>query len=327
MSLASSIKIAARWVGQEKYLEQQLPLILGDWFFVCPGLGASTNTGLTIAEALDSIETAYDKVSNGDGICLLSYGTTTAHTTSYLVAAIDWSKSNITVVGIAAPTRYAGRARISQLTASLATLITVSGNNNRFYNLHLANFGTTGTGCLSVTGDRNYFYNLHCIGGGGVTTASVADMDLSLGGDENTFEQCVFGSDTFDKEDLVGFNMEFANQSFSARNRFYDCEFNQYRAAGSTAGAISFNSDGASITRMQLFDHCLFAVYDDGTPAINKEAAVVIGIKPNNGYIVFKDCMRVGFTDWSGTGLNTSVFTNSPVGHEAGGAGVIANPS
>lgn len=319
-------KRAAEYVTNQEYLQQSLPFIHGTWYFVDPGKSKDGH-GKTIKNATNDIETAYDKCgNNGDGICLLTSGTSTSDCTSYLSASIAWSKNNITLFGAAAPTMYAGRARISHSAEDIEDLIVVSGYNNRFYNIHMYNGGTTGTGALKVTGDRNYFQTVHAIGGGGVTSASVADMDLSLAGDENTFVGCAFGSDTFDKEDLAGFSMEFASGGLCARNHFFGCEFNQYRAAGTTAGAISIGNV-ASIARMNVFDGCLFAVFDDGTPAVDEEVAVIIGAKPDAGYIVLKDCMRVGFSDWSLTTQNTSVFTNSVVAHEAGGAGVIANPS
>ncbi len=315
---------AGNWVDNQEYLHQQLPYIHGTWYFVNPQDGSDNRSGRSPDLAFDGVEAAYTAVDTdkGDGICLLSQGDSTADTTSYLTAAITWAKNNITMCGVAAPTRYAGRARISQLTASLVTLLTMTGYNNRIMNVHLANYGTTGTGCLSVTGERNYFQNVHAIGGGGVTTASIADMDLSLAGRENTFVECTFGTDTFDKEDLAGFSMTFPSGALAARNRFYDCEFNQSRAAGTTAGAILLG-DSAALARLNVFDNCLFTVYRDA--GISAESAVVIGTKSTNGYILFKDCVRMGFTDWAGTAH--LIYTNSPVGHEAGGATVAVNPS
>lgn len=316
---------AGDWVDNQEYLRQQLPYIPGDWHFVDPQNGSDVGrNGHTPESAFDGVEAAYAvcKTDNADGICLLAQGDSTADTTSYLTAAISWAKNNITMVGIAAPTRYGCRARISQDTASLATLITMSGYNNRILNVHLANFGTTGTGCLSVTGERNYFWNVHAVGGGGVTSASIADMDLSLSGNENTFVDCTFGSDTFDKEDLAGFSMTFPAGALAARNRFYNCEFNQKRAAGTTAGAIKLG-DSASLARLNTFDNCLFTVYRDA--GLTAEVAVVIGTKSTNGYILFKDCVRMGFVDWAGTAH--LIYTNTVVAHEAGGAAVAVNPS
>lgn len=77
---------------------------------------------------VDSIETAYGLCTSGagDGIVLLSGGTSTASTTSYIDELITWSKHAITVVGAAAPTRMYGRARIANKTRTTGSLTTIA---------------------------------------------------------------------------------------------------------------------------------------------------------------------------------------------------------
>ncbi|MDD5722711.1 MAG: hypothetical protein PHY29_03100 [Syntrophales bacterium] len=311
-----------------------LPVIRGDWYFVNPDTtysatqnpypGSSSNPG-TWEQPMDSVVTAYGTCvdGKGDGICLLGGGTSTAECTSYLTAALTWSKSAITVYGACAPTRFSQRARISTQAVNLANLITVSGSNNAFYNISLYNGGTTGAGCVKVTGDRNYFGNVHFMGGMGMTTPTVNDYDLYIdGGDENTFENCVIGSDTFDKTDIAG--AELLVGSGAMRNRFYFCEFVSFRSAGTTAAIIKLVGAGDSITRTMYFDNCFFQMYRDGD--VTAEAVVVIGTAPNNGFIVFKDCVRHGFTDWAGV-ATARVYSASPTYAEAGGISIAANPS
>ncbi len=302
-----------------------LPFIRGKWFFVDPTSGAATNDGLTTSTAFASIETAYAACTTGegDGIALLSPGTTTAGFTSYLAAAITWSKWGITVVGICAATRFSQRARISTAAVNLANLITVSGSNNSFYNISLYNGGTTGAGCIKVTGDRNYFENVHMMGGMGMTTPTITDYDLLIaGGDENTFVNCVFGNDTFDKSDIAGAEVFFDDGAM--RNRFEHCEFVSFRSAGTTAGMIGLIGAGDSITRTVVFDNCFFQMYRDGN--VTAEASVVIGTSPNNGFIIFKDCLRHGFTDWAGVATNR-IYSGSATQAEAGGLTIVTNPS
>lgn len=302
-----------------------LPLIRGTWYFVDPTLGSSTGAG-TFEDPMDSIATAYTACTTGagDGICLLSAGTTTAGCTSYLTSAITWSKWGITVFGVCAPTRFSQRARISTQAANLANLITVSGSNNSFYNISLYNGGTTGAGCVAVTGDRNYFENVHMMGGMGMSTPTVNDYDLLIqGGDENTFVNCVIGSDTFDKTDIAGAELHLDDGAM--RNRFIGCEFISYRSAGTTAGMIKLVGAGDSITRTVLFDNCFFHMYRDGN--VTAEATVVIGTPPNNGFIIFKDCLRHGFTDWGAVAATGRVYSGSATQAEAGGITIAANPS
>lgn len=92
-----------------------LPFIRGNWFFVDPLSGASTNDGLTVSTAMDNLSTAYTACTDGagDGIAILSRVVSGTNTSSLLAAAIIWSKSGVTVVGVAARSGYNSRARIS----------------------------------------------------------------------------------------------------------------------------------------------------------------------------------------------------------------------
>ena len=303
-----------------------LPFISGQWFFVDVQNGTSGGSGLDPVNAVNSLKAAYDLCTSGagDGICIISKGTTTATTTSYLTAALNWTKWGITVYGACAPTRFSQRARVSTAAANLAYLIDVQGSNNSFYNISLYNGGTTGAGCVKVSGDRNYFENVHFMGGMGMTTPTVNDYDLYLdGGDENTFVNCVIGSDTFNKSDIAGAELFVGGGTM--RNRFESCEFISYRSAGTTAGMVKLVGSGDSITRTLLFDNCFFHMYRDGN--VTAEAALVIGTAPNNGFIIFKDCLRHGFTDWGAVALTARVYSGSATQHEAGGITVAANPS
>ena len=307
-----------------KQISMPMPFVRGKYFFVDPFAGLAGNDGLTPQTAFASIATAYTACTDGagDGICVMSGGATSTHTTSYLASSIDWTKSDITVFGVCANTRFNQRARISASVQTLANLITVSGNNNSFYNLSFYNGGTTGAGGVSVTGDRNYFNNVHFMGGMGMTVPTINDYSLKLdSAEECTFVNCVIGSDTFDKGDIVGAELFFDN--LSQRCRFYGCEVVSFRSAGTTAGLINMVG-GDSISRTVLFDNCFFQMYRDGN--VSAEASVIVGTTPNNGFIIFKDCLRHGFTDWAGVATNR-VYSGSQASTEAGGIAIVANPS
>lgn len=315
-----------KWLGN---LEGTLglPFIAGKWFFVDPKNGSDNNKGTDVLEAFASISAAYAACTdgNGDGIVIISQGTSTAHTTSYLSAVLDWTKSGITVFGVCAPTKSFQRARIANASAvnDLAYLIDIQGNNNAFYNLHFYNGGTTGAGGVKVSGDRNYFENVHFVGGNGMSVPTVNDYSLLLSGaEENTFVGCTIGADTFDKGNIAGAELHLS--SGCMRNRFVNCEFVSYRSAGTTAGLIKLVGSGDSITRNHIFENCFFQVYRDGN--VSAEVSVVIGTAPNNGHIIFNKCVRHGFTDWAAVATNR-VFSASDTAAEAGGLTIVANPS
>jgi len=310
-----------------------LPPIRGQWFFVDPYQGSDTGrTGKSISQAFASFKKAYDSCvsGRGDGIAVLSGGITAANTSSYLSASLDWTKWGITVFGVCAPTRMAQRSRIANLSTvnTLVYMIDVQGSNNSFLNISISNFGTdkAAVGGVKVTGNRNYFGNVHFIGGGG-RAGQVGDYDLSLTGSENTFENCVLGSDTWDRGDAANCNLLLpGGGAIVMRNKFIGCEFTSKHAAGTTAGAVRLARSDA-IQGDLLFDNCYFNVYRDG--AIAAEVAVAIGTAPDNGFLVFRNCSRKGFTDWKDVDATFAarVVSLSVTTHEAGGAASLANPS
>ena len=302
-----------------------IPAIRGQYYFVVPGAGSNGNSGKSMDRPLADIETAYGKCTSGagDGIVLVSYGITTAGCTSYLAAAITWSKWGITTVGVCAPTSMAQRARVSTKVETLTNLINVTGSNNTFLNFSMYNGGTTGVGGLAVAGNHNYFGNVHVIGAGGVTSAGTTDNDLTMtGASENTFERCVFGSDTKDRGDNASAGIHFASQCM--RNRFYDCETIAYHASGTTAGAIKIDNT-AGISRDQIFKNCLFTVYDEANAAA--EVGVVIGEVANNGRILFMDCMMNGYADWNAVADTGICLTNMAAAADTGGKALAQNAS
>jgi hypothetical protein len=94
---------------------QTMPYIRGTWFFVDPYAGSNSNDGLSVESAVADIVTAYALCTDlvGDGICILSAGSTSAQTTSYLKQPIAWSLNGVTVYGVDSEVGYSNRARIA----------------------------------------------------------------------------------------------------------------------------------------------------------------------------------------------------------------------
>lgn len=300
----------------------------GTTFYVDPKIGAAGNDGLSPQTAFANIKTAYDACTSGAGdvIYLISRGTTTAECTSYLAAALDWTKWGISVIGVCAPTRFGQRARVSTAAVNLAYLIDVQGSNNSFYNISFYNGGTTGAGGVIVTGDRNYFENVHFVGGNGMTVPTVNDYSLRLSNAvECTFVNCVVGTDTFDKGNIAGQQLIIsgdASTGGTSRVRFEHCEFLAKTSAGTTCGLIKLASTDA-MTRTIIFDNCFFHMYRDG--AITAEVNVFIGSDPDNGFIIFKDCMAHGFEDWAPATTARVYVASGAVSAEGGGLTIVAD--
>jgi hypothetical protein len=315
-----------------------LPMIRGSWYFVNPDTtatdkdgqnpypGSASNAG-TYEAPFASIATAYDACvsGRGDGIVLLGGGTSTAECTTYLTAAITWSKHAITVYGVASPVMISGRARVSNSVANLACLIDLTGANNAFYNVTLYNSGTTGAGCLKITGGlRNFFWNCHIAGGMGMSTPTITDYDLYLSAAEyNMFVNCTIGDDSFDKTDIASAGLFFADNC--GKNVFKNCIFLSYHSAVTAAPAAIKCVAGNGIIRSQFFDGCLFHLYDEGV--MSTSVAAIIGVMPNNGLFIMKDSYICGFADWAAAANARVIVFASGTGHTDAQRGIAANAS
>ena len=300
-----------------------LPLIRGVWYFVDPKDGLASNDGKSPSGAVDNIKTAYDlcESGRGDGIVVFSAGTTAANTTSYLSAVLDWAKHGITVVGVSSGTRAFGRARIANAaaTTNIANLITVSGSNNAFKNIALFNGGSNvaSVGCLKVTGNRNFFENCHFVGAGHATpAAAVGAYDLEVNaGQENTFEKCIFGTDSVIRA-AANANIRFDGDAW--RNYFYDCDIVAYSATAGKGAIMSV--DAAAFNGFQVFSRCRFTAWKEN--GIGALTSAFIGTKPTSGQILIDSCTLAGWAAWDSVGGNDTLYIANSAAVASGAGGI-----
>ncbi len=303
-----------------------LPPIRGTWYFVDPTSGLAAKDGLSPGSAKASLEEAYALCTSGagDGICVFSAGTASAGTTSYLSDTITWSKHGITVFGVSSGARKFGRARVSNLSTAtnLAALITVSGDNNSFYNVHLFNGGSDAAalGALKVTGNRNHFENCHFIGAGHATPAAAAGAyDVMIdAGQENNFERCTFGTDTI----IRGANGNIVFDGEAWRNSFYDCDIICY---SETAGKGAIKSaDATAFSGVQTFSRCRFTAWKPN--GLGSLTSAFIGTKPNSGQILMDSCSLLGWAAWDSVGANDTVYVANSHAVASGVGGIATAP-
>jgi hypothetical protein len=351
--------------------EIHLPIIRGTWFIVDPyGLYNEEIAGMTVPD----LRTAYDLCTSGkgDGILVMSGGTTAAHTTSDMNSNLTWSKHNITVVGVGAPTKQFQRARICSkqrtsisnylafptattitdtaegfitagfrvgdilriagtgsgtnngtghiitavtagtitcaastftvqtitetgtsavLTTYCTSVITVSGNNNRFYNLLIINEDTDALAlnALKVTGARNYFENVHA--GTGVADAnSTITYSLHLSAaEENTFVGCTFGLDTVDRGGVATYDILLSGAV--ARNEFYGCRTTRQSTTGT--GCLAVYASSTTGGRPTLFKDCIFTCWN--TAGGNANCSYMFGSTGNCDFVWFVNCFYPGY--------------------------------
>lgn len=309
----------------EEQVLWNLPMIHGSWFFVDASTGSDTGrNGRTPNTALATLSAAYAKCTSGrgDGICIFSRSIASYSKSIEETAVIDWAKYGITVIGISAGNGYFGRVRIyADSDADLAYMINVSGQNNRFINLHINNEGDANTclRCVIVSGNRNYFENCHFIGGSHATPGAVAACSsLDLRASENRFVKCWFGTNSTVQAQAnapVTFSTTQQGQNF-----FEDCYI---ITKSSTAGHGGINIIGAAtMNGWTIFKNCIFTAFSatgGGSPALTK---VVIGDAQNDCGILLHNCTEVGWSAWST--LASKAYVGC-AGETAAGAGGIAS--
>ena len=181
-------------------------------------------------------------------------------------------------------------AGITSATSYNVNLITLSGTNNRFYNVQFWNGGTGAleVGGVVITGERNYFYGCHIIGSAGVASASAKSLYLNAGA-ECLFEGCTIGTDTVDRGDYACAEITLAG--LANRNRFIDCEV-LFRIDSGTA-ACAIRSVGTTSSSGAAFVNTVFnATFGAATPA------ALHLVTTNAADIVTMGCVAFNFTAW-----------------------------
>lgn len=225
------------------------------YYFVDPANGSDSNDGTTPQKALAGLEAAYAKcVANQHDTIFYIAGASGIN----LAAAMTWSKNYTHLIGIAAPTRTAQRARVFQTSTLTAAspLITISASGCIFKNLYIFQGVNDATSLINVkvTGGRNYFENVHFAGGGHAAQAIDGGASLLLdAAEENTFVNCTFGVDTIDAATGM---MAVLFDSEAHRNWFEDCTF-RMRAGNAGAGFVEV-VDATGIDRDNTFKNCTF---------------------------------------------------------------------
>jgi len=255
------------------------------YYFVDPANGSDGNDGLSPTNALAGIEAAYAKTTaNQHDTIFYIAGSSGVN----LAAAVTWSKNYTHLIGIAAPTRMAQRARIFQTSTltGASPLLTVSATGCIFKNFYIFQGVADATSLInvSVTGGRNYFENVHFAGGGHATQAINGGASLKLdAAEENTFVNCTIGVDTVDAATgMVGLLMD----GDAHRNVFEDCYFRM--RAGNTGAAFVEVADATGIDRDTTFKRCSFI---NNSTSNDMASAFLIPAMGEPRVILLQDCM------------------------------------
>jgi hypothetical protein len=238
-----------------------------------------------------------------------------ADATGLKIAAVEALKLTLTTTGTLV-TETAANAGSSTVSTYCVNAITVTGNNNHFFNVQIANFNTDvlSLGGLVESGKRNTYKRVHSIGGAGAT-ASASSSSLKVAtSEEATFEKCVFGTDTVDRGNNASSEILFSGAVYRAR--FYDCETLAYVSTGTAHGAIKTGAVG-DLGSNVIFKSCIFHSFTQN--GLNAQATVVIGTAPTTGMIYLLDCAPLAYTNWADAAYDRVYVNNPAVAATAGG--------
>ena len=262
----------------------------GNAYYVNAANGSDANDGSAPDRAKATLTAAYNLTSANQHDIVYLIGDSSGMNMS---AALTWSKNYVHLIGVAAPTRTAQRARIFQLSTltGASPLLTISATGCIFANFYIFQGVDDASSLInvSITGGRNYFENVHFAGGGHATQAINGGASLHLNGaEENTFVDCTIGVDTVSAATgMVGILMD----AEAHRNEFYNCKVRM--SAGNSGAAFLEVVDSTGIDRDTIFDNCLFL--NNSATAMTSGFVIPAGMGAPKK-ILLKDCMVLGTT-------------------------------
>jgi hypothetical protein len=297
---------------------------VGKAIYVNPAVGYDNSGDVNDPnKPFDTLTKAYAAGTTGknDVFLVVGDGGTTGTVREDL--ALAFSKSATHVIGLTAPSLYGQRARIAPTSTTVGAstnkaYVTVSGSGSLFANLQIwAGFATgiANTWALTVSGSRNVFKNIQIVGhADAVSAADAGSASLRVSGSENLFEDCVIGTDTVLRSAA---NASVLFSGGAARNVFRNCIFPVYTSATTSLiwAVAASNPDGTD--RETIFENCYFLNMLNVTSAATMAAAATHATNAVNGFILLKDCVRMGITDWGTDATTNARIYASGSGDEA----------
>jgi hypothetical protein len=291
-------------------------MFTGKRFFVNPvsGAGSDNHSGLSPSRPLLTLAEAHDRAVSGrnDVVVLMGDGGTTA--TARLTEQLVWSKNATHLIGEAAPTPIAARARISHAAMAPTTafdMVKVTGSGCVFSGFSLfEGFDEAAAAVLwEDAGARNHYSFVHFGGMGKADksgdSAGSADI-LFTGGGEHYFHKCAIGLDTINRG-AANANIRFRSEV--ARVMFDDC----WLLCSADAGTPLFVDANAAnaLNRWVMFNRCHFL------NGLNYAGATILtaAIAPHanqNGTILLNACSKLNTTDWTAADSALVKLANMP---------------
>ena len=316
----------------------------GNYYFVDPVNGADGNEG-TPELPLKTLYGALAKCTagNNDVVVLMGDGSAagSARLSTALAQTIDstatagtlnWNKNATHLIGVAAPTNVAQRARIAPPTGTYTAatfnsdaFINVTASGCYFANLSVfCGFSTGSASMIAWTdsGSRNAYSNVNIYGMADAASAGGANArSLKLnGGGEHTFIGCTLGGDTVARG-AANATVELAGGT--ARNSFIDCVFPFQCSAGTPLGLVVSLASG--MDRYALFKGCSF-INNVGSTSTSMTALATLAASAG-GQVVIKNSMMVGVGEFGSDAASLGQIYVDMAAPSASAGGIGVNPS
>lgn len=315
----------------------------GNYYFVDPVNGADGNDG-TPELPLKTLYGALAKCTAGNNDVVVLVGDGTAAGSARLSTALaqsinsaattgtlNWNKNATHLIGVAAPTLVAQRARIAPPTGTYTaatfnatTFINVTASGCYFANLSVFCGFSTGNASMIAwqdSGSRNAYNNVNIYGMADDASAQgtgARSLKLS-GGGEHTFINCTLGGDTVTRT-VANATVEFA--SGTARNSFIDCTFPFQASAATPLGFKT--AAAASMDRWQQFKGCTF-INNVASTSTSLTALCTLAAS-SGGLLLFKECTMVGIADFGSDATSEGqIYIDGPVPTD-NTTGIAINP-
>lgn len=240
------------------------------------------------------------------------------HTDTFTVSAV----AALTLTLDSAITVAAGT--ITSITSYIPTMIDMTGSNNCFMNMYIANEGTQALSLVAVTvhANRNKFENCHFRAAFTTNTLSVATgapvtVDTAS---ETEFKHCWFGDNNAVRTAAQG---NVLLTGVQGQNFFEDCYFLQDSA---TSDCCAIRVAAADTIGGQIFlKRCSIMNWRVSKGAILSTSAIyIVGAASDNKGILIDSCAMYGYTSWCNVS-GVAFIANSDA--TASGAGGIATAS
>lgn len=316
----------------------------GNYYFVDPINGADGNEGTTELP-LKTLYGALAKCTAGNNDVVVLVGDGTAAGSARLSTALaqeinssatagtlNWNKDATHLIGVAAPTNVAQRARIAPPTGTYTAatfnsdaFINVTASGCYFANLSVfCGFSTGSASMIAWTdsGGRNAYSNVNIYGMADAASAGGANArSLKLnGGGEHTFINCTLGGDTVARG-AANATVELAGGT--ARNSFIDCVFPFQCSAGTPIGLKV--GAAAGMDRYALFKGCSF-INNVGSTSTTMSALATLAASAG-GQVVIQNSLSLGITEFGSDATSLGQIYVDMSAPSASAGGIAVNPS